>query len=333
MRLSTVQPIDPLTAAPCGGYADELVEVRRIGPRPAGPPTTTLRPITRTAHFALFQHGERLLIEQCLAPSELDEDLATMLRLELFDAGWVSGTELFERIFTGVVVSSADRPLDAWELFYRNTLNRIEPSLGGAGSCGVGHDPLSGAGTVSSLPFKPSRAYGSSLSSDGVIAEHVPLYARALELTRGRTALELGCCFGFLSLLLAGRGFQVAAVDIVPGTAQLLAQMAARLQLRVQTLACDAARVSRGDGAVDTVLVIHLLEHLVADHAAGVLAEALRLARQRVVVAVPFEAVAEPLFGHVQTLQVEDLVGWGRRSRHPFRVEEFHGGWLVIDRR
>lgn len=97
-------------------------------------------------------------------------------------------------------------------------------------------------------------------------------------------------------------------------------------------MTCDAARVPRADGAADTVVVIHLLEHLPAAHALEVVEEALRLARKRVVVAVPYEEVAEDLYGHLHTLTAEDLQEWGRGSRLPYRVEEFHGGWLVIDR-
>ena len=303
MRQHALLPIDPLTPQG-GGYVDELVQVRRAGPRPPGfpgPDAPGLRPITRTPHFGLFQHGDRLVVEQYVSARELDEDLTRMLREELFDTGWVSGPELFERIFTGVVVSAAPCPIDAWEVFYRNTLNRIaEPGYAG--------------------------------DEGSVIAQHAPLYARAVDLIRGATVLDLGCCFGFLSLLLARRGLHVVAVDISPGTVALVRQVSSRLRLQVDAMTCDAARVPRADGAADTVVGIHLLEHLPAAHALEVVEEALRLARKRVVVAVPYEEVAEDLYGHLHTLTAEDLQEWGRGSRLPYRVEEFHGGWLVIDR-
>ena len=317
-RPNALAPIDPLAAHPSGGYADELVEVRRAGPRRLASASATaaaLRLITRTPHFALFRQGDRLVVEQALSPEELDEDLTSLLRNELFDAGWVGGSELFERIFTGVVVSTVERPAEAWELFYRNTLTRIEDRLGG-------QSPDGRTGRSAVAPPEGS-----------VIAEHVPLYDRVLGLVRGHTTIELGCCFGFQSLLLAGLGYEVAAVDISPGTVALVSRMARRLGLAVETIACDAAQVPRAEGAADTVLAVHLLEHLQPGHCIGVLEEALRLARRRVVVAVPFEQVSEPLFGHVQTLKLADLVAWGRSSGYPFQVEEFHGGWLVIDRR
>jgi hypothetical protein len=63
-----------------------------------------------------------------------------------------------------------------------------------------------------------------------------------------------------------------------------------------------------------------------------VLAEMLRLARHRVVVAVPFEDVPNPTWGHVRTFDPAALNAMGAATGRPYRVEEHHGGWLVIDR-
>ena len=98
MRQHALLPIDPLTPQG-GGYVDELVQVRRAGPRPPGfpgPDAPGLRPITRTPHFGLFQHGDRLVVEQYVSARELDEDLTRMLREELFDTGWVSDEDPVE---------------------------------------------------------------------------------------------------------------------------------------------------------------------------------------------------------------------------------------------
>ncbi len=143
--------------------------------------------------------------------------------------------------------------------------------------------------------------------------------------------LELGCCFGFLSLRLAAAGRSVTASDLSAGTVDLLAAVAPRLGIRVGTVAADAAHVPADDRCVDTVVLVHLLEHVEADHGGRILAEAVRLARRRVVVAVPLEEEADETWGHVRTVTLTDLAGWGAASGLPHEVHEHHGGWLVLE--
>ena len=71
---------------------------------------------------------------------------------------------------------------DAWLPFYRNTLREL--ACGGA--------------------------------PGGTNAGMAPVHDRAADLARG-SVVELGCCFGFLSLRLARDGRQVTAVDVCPG--------------------------------------------------------------------------------------------------------------------
>ena len=70
---------------------------------------------------------------------------------------------------------------DAWLPFYRNTLREL--ACGGA--------------------------------PGGTNAGMAPVHDRAADLARG-SVVELGCCFGFLSLRLARDGRQVTAVDVSP---------------------------------------------------------------------------------------------------------------------
>ncbi len=294
-------PIDPLAAASLGVYRDEVVEVRATGlPRSRRSLHTV-----RTRHFDVTTRGERVHVEHTLAPDEVDDDLAGLLAGELFGPGWLRGSELFERIVTGVVLTSAPDALSAWEAFYRNTLRRVED---------LGTD-------------RP----------DGVIASYAPVYHHAGALLRGSTVLDLGCSFGFLALRLARAGRSVTAVDVSAGTVGLLERVAARLDVALATRVADAARVPAPDAAHDTVLALHLLEHVEAAHGDRVLAEALRLAARRVVVAVPLEDVADTTWGHVRTIGLADLETWGRRAvaagrAADFEVHDHHGGWLVLDR-
>jgi SAM-dependent methyltransferase len=259
----------------------------------------------RTPHFEVGRQGHRIHIVHRLPTSRIDDDLTGLLADELFDPGWVSGADAFERIFAGVVMSSLDDPLDGWELFYRNTLARLQ------------------------------QPQTETSASHGTIDGYRPVYQRALSMVPPGEVLELGCCFGFLSLQLAARGdVRVVASDVSAGTVSLLEAVQHRIGADVQTLVADAARVPLPDRHVDTVLAVHLLEHLSDGDGAAVMAEALRLARHRVVIAVPFEEEPSVEMGHVRALDLESLAALGADLPPGWRktVSAHHGGWLIIDR-
>lgn len=256
-------------------------------------PRRTLH-MVRTEHFDVSRADRRISIGHRVRPEEIHSGLAGLVGRELFRPGWLRGGELLERIITGIVVGSAEDPLSAWEHFYRNTLS-------------------------------------GSARADGSHTDLAPVHDHARSLLRSGSALELGSCFGFLALSLAAAGRRTTASDIVPGTMRLLGAVAERLGTPLETLVADAADVPLPDRYADTVLVLHLLEHLEADHGGRVVAEAVRLARKRVVVAVPLEDEPDDTWGHVRTVSLDDLEELGRDTRLPFEVHEHHGGWLVID--
>lgn len=298
--VATSAPIDPFRPSIDGAYQDELVEVRAQG---SVAPRLALHTV-RTEHFDVHSDGDLFHVGHRVPPELVDADLAGLLADELFGPRWLRGPELFERIFTGIVRTSREgQPLESWELFYRNTLARIEECV--AGLTTGGH---------------------------GAIANYAPVYARAEQLLAPGSVLELGCCFGFLSLRIAATGRRTTASDLSPGTARLLSEIAPRLGLPLATVAVDAGHFPGENRSVDTVLAIHLLEHLDADHGARVLAEAVRLAKRRVVIAVPLEDEADETWGHVRTISLDDLAAWGRATGLDHEVSEHHGGWLVIDR-
>jgi len=87
----------------------------------------------------------------------------------------------------------------------------------------------------------------------------------------------------------------------------------------------------------DTVTAVHLIEHIDPIATRAVLREALRLARRRVVVAVPFEDEARACYGHIQRFDHAALVDLGAElcAADPTlgaAVHEYHGGWLIVDR-
>ncbi len=312
---AAVAPIDPFAPAPGGWYLDELVQVRSIGPmRPRGPGSV------RTEHFDVRHVGDRVHVDHWLPPTRIDDDVAGLLADELFTPGWLRGIELFERIFTGIVRSSAPDPLESWLLFYRNSLVRIQQALTG---------PAAASGPVRAGPVRtggPTRPGG-----HGTIAGYAPVYGHAEGLLAPGSALELGSCFGFLSLRLAGAGRRTTASDVSGGTMRLLETIAPVLGVRLETRVADASRYPGADGCADNVLAIHLLEHLDPAQGDRTLAEVVRLARRRVVVAVPLEQEADETWGHVRTVTLDDLDAWGHASGLPYDVHEFHGGWLVIE--
>ncbi len=300
--VTAVAPIDPLgPGRPGGWYVDDLVQVRAVGAL-----RQWSRDSVRTEHFDVRHVGPRVHIDHWVPASRIDDDVAGLLADELFTPGWLRGTELFERIFTGVVRSSTPDALESWLLFYRNSLVRVAQELGGDG----------GRGRV---------------SGHGTIADYAPVYGHAEQLLAEGSVLELGSCFGFLSLRLAGQGRAVIASDVAAGTMRLLATIAPLLGVRVGTRVADASRYPDADDCADNVLAIHLLEHLDPDQGTRTVAEAVRLARRRVVVAVPLEDEADETWGHVRTVTLDDLRAWGEATGLPHQVHELHGGWLVID--
>lgn len=162
-------------------------------------------------------------------------------------------------------------------------------------------------------------------------AEFAPVHERAAASVRG-SVLDLGSCFGFFPLRLAMQGCSVTATDQSAGTMNLLATIAPHLGARLDTAVFDAARIPFDDNSVDTVTALHLLEHVDAETGSAIVAEALRVARCRVVIAVPFETETTVCHGHIRTFDETALAELGLSTGQPFETSTYHGGWLVIDK-
>jgi hypothetical protein len=204
-------------------------------------------------------------------------------------------------------------------------------------ACGCGRDEFEAimVGLVRTTVSSPVDAwatyYRNSLGDllSGA-SDFAPIHERAEQLCVG-SVLDLGSCFGFFPLRLALSGRDVVATDVHAGTVRLLDSMRIPLGVELETLVCDARRVPVHDNHVDTVTALHLFEHL--DEVAGeqVLREAMRIARRRVIVAVPFEREAEACHGHVRTFDMVSLAELGDATGLRHDTVEFHGGWLTID--
>lgn len=287
-------PLDPPSTS-------ELVARGMRVTRLPGPPQAADGAV-RTPHFVVQTRPTGVEVSHWIGPQRLDNDLAGLLADELLRPGLLPSTAAFEQVFTGIVRTAQDDPRTAWQLFYDNSLAKIR-------------------GHWQRPPVMPST-----------LGDMAPVYRRASLLVPPGSVLDLGSCFGFFPLLLADGGeHDVLASDVVAGSMRLLGTVAARRGSRLRTVVCDAASVPLPDRSVDTVSVLHLLEHLPPRHGRAVLSEALRLARRWVVVAVPFEDVPDPAYGHIRRFDETELRAMGAAAGTQFTVAEHHGGWLVLD--
>lgn len=112
---------------------------------------------------------------------------------------------------------------------------------------------------------------------------------------------------------------------------RLLGTVAPHLGATLDVITSDAAGVPVADNSADTVTALHLLEHVDDAVGARIVDEAIRIARARVVIAVPYESEATACHGHVRTFDNDSLAELGRRTGLAFEIDEYHGGWLVLD--
>jgi len=95
----------------------------------------------------------------------------------------------------------------------------------------------------------------------------------------GRSVLDLGCGLGGYSKVLADRGFEVRAFDVVPEYVERARALGVQAELY------DGERLPLADDSVDTAILLEVIEHL--EEPARLLAEAHRVARDGVLVSTP----------------------------------------------
>ncbi|MFT4127715.1 MAG: mycofactocin oligosaccharide methyltransferase MftM [Gordonia sp. (in: high G+C Gram-positive bacteria)] len=236
--------------------------------------------------------GEHVEVAHSLTTADISDDTMVTAVLGLVDAGAVAGQWEFEEVAVGIIRSTSPSPERAWAAFYDNSVRALR---------------------------------------DGSAA-FAPVHRRARSLIRGHSVLEVGSCFGFLALQCAEDGRDVSALDISAGAVGLLTQAARRRRTPVSGLVGDATELAFADNSVDTVTLIHLLEHLGEARAIRAIEEALRVARQRVIVAVPYEESPSEHFGHLVSLTEADLRRWADAVEHSGAwFLDDRGGWLILD--
>jgi SAM-dependent methyltransferase len=262
------------------------------------------RPI-RTPTFSVFRRHQGAIVLHRIAPPAVDNDLAEPIAEELVRPGVLGSQGAFERCFAGVVTSTDPMPIAAWRRFYTNTLRGLRSE------------------DERQLPAGPIAAFRE-------------IYAHAEGLVHGRRVLDAGSCFAFFPLLLARRAdLDVTASDREPGTVALARQLATDLGAQVAFRVADVVDpLPFAPESFDTVTALHLLEHLPPDLTVTAVAGLCRVARHRVLLAVPLEQQPDPVFGHLQAFDLDRLAACGQAM--PGWRGEAHerlGGWLVLDRR
>lgn len=295
-------------------------------------------PVARSNRFSVWSLGadacddaDDIIVVHDFLPEEIDNNIGGYVADELMPLlarvpvrpatnGYAySEQEVFER-YVGAIVRSVDgNERRAWHRFYDNTLSALRRSM-----------PLSLDNGVSDFNAC-ARAF----------------YARVAELTREMAAeslLDVATCFGFLPLYLAADG-QAGSLQRIVGcdlnTALVaLAEDYRRTRdipavsfIRADILAADVHRDLVANGvSFDVVTAIHLLEHLTPADCAVAVANLWALTGRRLIIAVPFEAVADQRFGHLQVFDEARLRALGQSIGGRCRYFEHHGGWLIADR-
>ena len=219
------------------------------------------------------------------------DDLRDALALRIAAEAGPCAVEEFERMLVGVVRTTVASAARAWDCYYRNSMDDLESG----------------------------------------VADFAPVHQTAVELLVGDSLLDLGSCFGFFALRAARSGMSVTATDLCAGTMTLLNTVARAMEIPLTTRVADATDTRLPDRCADTVTALHLLEHVSAEAGAAVLDEALRLARTRVILAVPIEDEPDARYGHVRTFTVAGLEALAADRGLRCRSFERHGAWLVID--
>lgn len=79
---------------------------------------------------------------------------------------------------------------------------------------------------------------------------------------RGKTVLDIGCAWGYSSLLAAAKGARVVSLDVVPGHLALARQLSASNRLPLKCCSGDAVHLPFPDNSFDRVIHMETLEHI-----------------------------------------------------------------------
>jgi hypothetical protein len=274
-----------------------------------------------TGHFLLFTRSAvpAAIIVHCFAPGEMDADIGDYFLRELKPVGVLANEQDFGNVFGAVVCSLYPRDAQrALHLYGSNTLRRYQDIL--------------------------KAAPDAASSSEGTINAFASLYRRVFALLRGQSFLDVGCSFGFLPLLIAERFpslARIVGVDILTAPFPVVRALARERHLynvhfyQADLLATDFNALGR----FDTVVALHVLEHLNEPEMYRALAHLWQVTEQRLIIAVPYEeGEPEIIYGHKQLFthtKLEAVGEWCKQHLEQVKCadcEDCSGGLLYLER-
>lgn len=256
--------------------------------------------------------------------TSVDEDVAELIGDELAPLGFPASAKDFGDVLFGIVATTSppslvcpdcgrlhlDRP-GIWRHYCLNSLDRLRRLLGDLSTGGDGASHLT---------------------------QFAAIYRRIVECRAGASLLDVGSNLGLMPVLVAAGGGPVVGCDNRPEAVECAADLAAAAQVEVAFVLRDVLAPDFPEiGRFDTVTAVHLLEHLPERALPVALANLLHVTRLRLIVAVPYEAEAQAVYGHQQAFTRRTLDGWGRwcvetLGGGAYRIEDVSGGFLVLDR-
>lgn len=274
-----------------------------------------------TPHFLIFTRAEApsLIIVHWFAPEEIDANIGDYFVQELKSPGILVDEQDFGNLFAAIVFSLFPHDIQrALHLYGTNTLCRYQYLL---------HT------SEDELP-----------RSQSTIHSFAQLYQRVCQLHVGQTFLDVGCSFGFLPLLISERDSaltHILGVDIETGPFPIVSVIAA--EQHIQNISFYQANVLTDTfstlGHFDTVVALHVLEHLTETDMYRALLNLLQVTSQRLIIAVPYEGEQpERVYGHEQLFnraKLEAVGDWCLQhldSSGNIAVEDCAGGLLLVER-
>lgn len=279
-------------------------------------------PVAQSEHFALYtldppaeqtdQPAQaELVIVHNFARTEIDNNLGYYVANELLPLLQLTCQADFEHLVGAIVRSSDIDEQRAWWLFYDNSLAALE------------------------------RAIAQPQSIPDFIWPFGSIYDRVLRMVAGQSLLDVGTCFGFLPLIYARRQQHASLPDqtIVGCDLNLALVRLANNYVKQDNL--PHIEFVPGDilspdimhiGQFDTVVCLHMIEHLASEQTMPALTNLWQLTGRRLIVGVPIEETPDPRFGHQQVFDLARLNTLGQQLDGSYCTFEHHGGWLVVDR-
>lgn len=268
--------------------------------------------------FATGHENQPTILVHRFKTNEVDNNIGYYLMRELAPHGLILSEKDFESALIAVVISIAPHsPVEAWNLFSLNTLQRLREKL---------------------------NDLSSSTGEKDFITPFAHIYHRLLQLKVGTSLLDVGCACAFWPVLAAEYtqtlGERIVGMDSRRDAIALSNNLAAATNMtHIEFIQADLmAQEFLQVGIFDTVTAIAILEHLSEDDMPQVFDHLLRVTRRRLIVSVPYEQQATLAYGHQQVFTREKLEKWGNwcveylRQQGCFWCEDVMGGLLVVER-